>query len=471
MEVSSGRNPSSWRSPGAVFSVPGLRRCFTRVCLPMRLRRHYSLLLSKAAITLCFTCLIWYQIRDPSSSAGVSDSVPARAALPPRKHNGSVASGELLAGTVRASGLEPSAYVRSYVAELNRMQTIHNENAFGPLAENDVVIVVQVHNRWTYLEALIGSFRAVPDINRTLLIFSHDFYDSSGLIEELPKIVNFTKMMQIFYPSSIQLEPNRFPGDDPKDCPRNAQRRQAELLGCQNAAYPDHYGHYREGKFCQTKHHWWWKVNRVMDALNVTAQHNGPFMFLEEDHYVTPDVLHVLRKMELTRPKACPECRIFVMGTYLKSFNYGQFGQTIDILKWASSRHNMGMVLYRELWREVRDQCAHTFCTYDDYNWDWSLYRVSMACLAKPLHAMVVRTTRVFHVGECGVHHKGKNCDQSRLIRTASVVISESGKYFFPRTVQVQKGTQRALKAQKPNGGWGDIRDHELCMHFLNETL
>ena len=29
---------------------------------------------------------------------------------------------------------------------------------------------------------------------------------------------------------------------------------------CNNAEHPDKYGHYREATFCQTKHHWFWKV-------------------------------------------------------------------------------------------------------------------------------------------------------------------------------------------------------------------
>ena len=29
---------------------------------------------------------------------------------------------------------------------------------------------------------------------------------------------------------------------------------------CINAQHPDSYGHYREAKYTQTKHHWWWKV-------------------------------------------------------------------------------------------------------------------------------------------------------------------------------------------------------------------
>ena len=34
----------------------------------------------------------------------------------------------------------------------------------------------------------------------------------------------------------------------------------AREMGCQNREYPDKYGHYREAKYSQTKHHWFWKV-------------------------------------------------------------------------------------------------------------------------------------------------------------------------------------------------------------------
>ena len=30
---------------------------------------------------------------------------------------------------------------------------------------------------------------------------------------------------------------------------------------CNNAQSPDKYGHYREAKYSQTKHHWFWKVS------------------------------------------------------------------------------------------------------------------------------------------------------------------------------------------------------------------
>lgn len=303
---------------------------------------------------------------------------------------------------------EPSSYIRSAVAEMNALQKIHNEHLYGPLRENDLVIVIQVHNRWSYLAGLISSLESVLHINRTLLIFSHDVYDEEGFVETLPKNVTFAKMMQIFYPNSIQLEPNRFPGDHPDDCPRNLPQHLAEEVGCQNSRYPDIHGHYREGKFCQTKHHWWWKINRIMDGLNVTMSHRGPFMFLEEDHYVVPDLIHMLRGLETVQPTFCPTCRMFVMGTYVKANLFSTLSAGITKSRWVSSKHNMGMVIYRDLWRSIRDNCSQDFCTYDDYNWDFSLYKATLTCLGEPLEAMVLRATRVYHVGECGVHHKGE---------------------------------------------------------------
>ena len=32
------------------------------------------------------------------------------------------------------------------------------------------------------------------------------------------------KTLQIFYPYSIQLYPNEFPGQDPKDCPKTVEK-------------------------------------------------------------------------------------------------------------------------------------------------------------------------------------------------------------------------------------------------------
>ena len=48
----------------------------------------------------------------------------------------------------------------------------------------------------------------------------------------------------------------------------------------------------------QTKHHWWWKANQVFDVLDATKNFNGSIVFLEEDHLLAPDALHLLNLME-----------------------------------------------------------------------------------------------------------------------------------------------------------------------------
>ena len=51
-------------------------------------------------------------------------------------------------------------------------------------------------------------------------------------------------------------------------------------------------------KVTQTKHHWWWKANQVFEVLDATKKFNGSIVFLEEDHLLAPDALHILNLME-----------------------------------------------------------------------------------------------------------------------------------------------------------------------------
>lgn len=71
----------------------------------------------------------------------------------------------------------------------------------------------------------------------------------------------------------------------------------------------------------------------------------------------------------------------------------------MEVTPWISSKHNMGMAFNHTTWRYIVN-CAEHFCSYDDYNWDWSLQHVSQQCLENKLYAMVVKGPRVFHIGE-----------------------------------------------------------------------
>ena len=67
---------------------------------------------------------------------------------------------------------------------------------------------------------------------------------------------------------------------------------------CNNAAHPDSFGNYREAKVVQIKHHWFWKLGYTFEQLNETRSlKNLHVLLLEEDHYLMPDSIHVLRKL------------------------------------------------------------------------------------------------------------------------------------------------------------------------------
>ncbi|XP_022101536.1 alpha-1,6-mannosyl-glycoprotein 2-beta-N-acetylglucosaminyltransferase-like [Acanthaster planci] len=353
--------------------------------------------------------------------------------------------------------------IRQAILEINSREEIHNLARFPLRSNASVVILVMVHKRLEYLRYLIDSLRGVRDIGDSLLIFSHDYYSEE--INALVKTVDFCQTMQIFYPYLLQIYENEFPGEDPGDCPRDMKRDKAKERKCNNWEHPDKYGHYREVRFVMTKHHWFWKLQHVFGGLGVTKSHKGLVLLIEEDHYMTPDAYYLLQKMYELKGSKCPECDIFTLGTYEKSRRYKERGNVVDVLQWYSSRHNMGMALDRSTWERLQP-CVKEFCKYDDYNWDWTLQHVSLTCLKPSLTVMVPKAPRIFHIGECGIHHKGR-CDAAMLVKQLDSTVAASADYLFPGSLAVTPPT-RALyrKLPRPNGGWGDVRDHALCMAY-----
>ncbi|UYV72028.1 MGAT2 [Cordylochernes scorpioides] len=466
-QVQTGRI-STWHP--AILAIPILKRVMGRLAYHLSaLGRRYFTLLVKACLFLFLLSFLWLQIRIASFKSPELDSSSQA------KDDFFFAKMNLSAINPNGSRSLPSSLpqLRHLVQEANSRQRVLNEELFPPLAPDDTVIVVQVHKRVHYLYALIESLRQAQNIENTLLIFSHDLYNSD--INALVETIDFCKVGR-----TKQL----YIWEDPNDCPRDINKIEAAKLGCNNAAHPDLYGHYREASFTQTKHHWWWKgsqhvlfhqVNRVMDGLEVTHNHTGPVIFLEEDHYVSPDFLPFLAAMMDLRASHCPECAIMCLGSYTKTINYPEFSHRqlsvgqVEKTKWQSSKHNMGMVFDRHLWTAIRS-CASSFCTFDDYNWDWSLQHVSSACLPRPLVTLAPLAPRVFHIGECGIHHKGKDCSSSAIIQRVFQTLEAAESHLFPSTLTLRQSFPRHFRLPKGNGGWGDIRDHQLCLRHLVST-
>lgn len=387
------------------------------------------------------------------------------------------------------------------ISEENLRQKIQNENLFGPIKNTTVVIAVQVHDRITYMRHLINSFSTAKGIENTLLIFSHDVWDEN--INYLVRSIDFCMTLQIFYPLSLQTHKQKFPGKSHNDCPRDIKKERALETACNNAMWPDTHGHYREAQFTQTKHHWWWKANWIFGRVSATKYFTGLVLFLEEDHYVAEDFLHVLKILEAEKLKAKYKSDILSLGTYLRrttnikdngrrSARYARdrrnyppnfaFRQILwqpsflssimgaykqaEVAEWISSKHNMGMAFTRREWNKILS-CREQFCKFDDYNWDWSLQHISHHCLQDKLQVIMAKGPRVFHIGDCGVHHKKSNCDSNAGLDKVKAIIKSAQKYLFPSSLQFTiVGLRKKMKEKKPNGGWGDQRDHQLCMNF-----
>ncbi|XP_053622684.1 alpha-1,6-mannosyl-glycoprotein 2-beta-N-acetylglucosaminyltransferase isoform X2 [Plodia interpunctella] len=431
--------------------------------------------------------------------------------VPPELHKYLTVHAKNASGNItEKSGVKNITDIRRAILKDNDAQTIYNEDLFGPVQNDTLIIAIQVHTRLTYLRHLIVSLAQARDIDKTLLVFSHDYYDEE--INALVKSIDFTKVMQIFYPYSIQTHPHEFPGMDPNDCPRDAKYDVAIQQRCNNAKHPDLHGHYREAKYTQTKHHWWWKANRIFNQLQCTSGHTGMVLFLEEDHYVAEDFIYMLNLLRTTADKTCPYCEILSLGTYLKTYQYHVNGdkrkkqltlsyiqqvkaaneerrrrqesqtwnfqvypnlyssiQKVEITPWHSSMHNMGFAFNRTVWNTIME-LRDLFCNYDDYNWDYSLLRLSQNRPGKEKFRVIMcKGPRVFHIGECGIHHKKSNCNASTVISKVQKLLRNAKPYMYPSKVTATisaGGAKSNKKLVKGNGGWGDLRDRELCIHM-----
>ncbi|XP_074643564.1 alpha-1,6-mannosyl-glycoprotein 2-beta-N-acetylglucosaminyltransferase-like [Tubulanus polymorphus] len=357
--------------------------------------------------------------------------------------------------------------LKTAIRTINEKQFIFNKHMLDSKFANNsdsVAILVQVHNRAAYLRHLVRSLARARGIENTLVIFSHDYY--SPELNAITESIGAFPVLQIFYPKSMQLYPRVFPGEDPNDCPRNLPRKKAAIKRCNNAGYPDRYGHYREAKYTQTKHHWFWKMNRVFGNLHIMKDFQGHLLLLEEDHFVAEDFLHVLNLLKNHRDSTCPDCNILTIGNYDKRPTFSPFSGKLEVSLWVSAKHNMGMALNSTTWNKIK-RCSNEFCKFDDYNWDWTLQYIGMKCIPGRLKVMALKSPRVFHIGECGIHHKGKVCLPDQKAAQLDDLLHKNTNFLYPNYLKTLGWSKQQARIPKPNGGWGDIRDHQLCSSFI----
>uniref|UniRef100_A0A8C7YV50 Si:ch73-91k6.2 n=1 Tax=Oryzias sinensis TaxID=183150 RepID=A0A8C7YV50_9TELE len=350
-------------------------------------------------------------------------------------------------------GLRQSVYGANY------KQCVLNAEKFP--GEPQLVLVVQVHNRPEYLKLLIRSLERAAEVHSFLLIFSHDY-----ISEEMNRIVRgitFCKVLQIYFPFSTQLYPHEFPGQDPRDCPRDLSKDRALKTGCLNARHPDSYGHYREAFITQTKHHWWWKLHFVWERVHAMQGYSGFAIFLEEDNYILPDFFS-FHKLMAEFKKTCSDCDLLALGNHNDLSDFTSLSNQVLTTGWLSTKHNIGMGISREVYYKLMG-CSDEYCTYDDYNWDWTLQHLSGTCISKPLKVLAALGSRVLHTGDCGLHQK-ESCNPERALKRAEEIVLKAKSSLFPQSLVLSAAETVEHKAHMKNGGWGDIRDHILCKNY-----
>lgn len=346
------------------------------------------------------------------------------------------------------------------VYKANYKQVVRNADKFP--GEPQLVLVVQVHNRPEYLKLLIESLQKAAEVHSFLLIFSHDYFSQE--INAIVQSITFCKVLQIYFPFSTQLYPNEFPGKDPKDCPRDISKADAIRTRCLNAEHPDSYGHYREAFITQTKHHWWWKLHFVWERVQAMQGYSGFVVFLEEDNYILPDFYHFYKAMIEFRKSSCQDCDMLALGNHNELSDFTSQSNKVLTAGWMSSKHNIGMAISKEVYYKLMG-CNNEFCTYDDYNWDWTLQHLSGSCISKPLKVLVAQGSRVLHTGDCGLHRK-VDCKPEWASQKVEEALRAAKDGLFPASL-VLSGTEAVEhKPHMKNGGWGDVRDHFLCNNY-----
>ncbi|CAK9190905.1 unnamed protein product, partial [Sphagnum troendelagicum] len=333
-----------------------------------------------------------------------------------------------------------------------------NQGLYPKLKDDHVKVVLYVHNRPEYLRVVIAGLSEVEGIEETLLIVSHD-----GFFEEMDSIVqgiHFCQVKQIYAPWSPHIFPNSFPGVTPGDC---EEKVDAVKLGC--SGNPDQYGNYRAVRIVSLKHHWWWMMNTVWDGLAETKDFDGHIMFIEEDHYLLPNAYRTIQYLTKIKGEKCPYCVAANVAPLDVKSRGEQFNHMV-----AEKVGNVGYTFNRTVWQRIHDQ-ATPFCTFDEYNWDITMWATIYPTFGGAMFTLRGPRTSAIHFGKCGLHagyQKGSGlagCKDNELHPQA---VNDLDKVLniHPDWHVIKYEIRGYNLGFKGWGGWGDKRDHQLCLQF-----
>ena len=305
-----------------------------------------------------------------------------------------------------------------------------------------VPFVYMVYKRVDLLKMAIDSLRASDfDRTRVPLIISHDGHVPE-VVSYVESIKSDFRLIQIFHPYSCYEHPNTFPGND-------------ESL---NENYTgDLYGNERNGMMTCCKHHFTWMIKTVF-SMDTFGEQVDAFAFFEEDYVVSPTIYESISSGLVLYNKLSQENDgFFGMVLEGRTFNNKNVTEGWQVKNFSSGPMALTRHMYKSLVNNARD-----FCTYDDYNWDWSIVHLMNEGLV-PSRVLYPTVPQTMHVGIDSGIHAGK---VARWQLFAAMNAKFPGQFHGTKLVGGTAQMNRTVAV--PFGGWGHKADHKHCLELLS---
>ena len=313
----------------------------------------------------------------------------------------------------------------------------------GAAEQRPLIIAIVVHNRPEYYRLLLKSLERVYGIEKAIVVVSHDGY--FPMMQHLTETIKFTnaKVKQLYHPYSASLpkqavEMYAEPGQVAPlkssividsalhDQDSKARVKLSLLTGTD---MQDSFMSDKHMTQTRPKHHYWWLWNMLyrhsaggLEALDSASDYDG--IFLEEDHYVTPDLITTFYRMRKLKETQCADCFAINLGHQLPKMSSEHVNANLNKFQY-SVLSNIGMAISKtafmdHIWAERK-----LFCEFNDYNWDLTMYRMEQTGEI-PEKSLAPAVSRVYHMGKCGMHTLSEDCSADKTVSEVdSIVIKE----------------------------------------------
>lgn len=281
------------------------------------------------------------------------------------------------------------AEINHLLHDHNREANILNLDKFGPIKNDTTVIVFQIRRFSQSFKYVLASLCDLNGIQEALIIFSHLHFDVN--MNRLIQSIEFCRVLQIFYPYSLQIFTDISAGHIKNDYLYDTSIEKVNYTG----AFTPGVGRiYRESIKNEKKHFWWWTANKIFSYLTISKGFNGVVMFLEDDLILIQDFFYMLIYMT-NIAKTLPQCEFISLGSVMNNYDNAY---SIDLTSWDPKLHTSAIAFDVAVWKIILKN-HELFCNVDDNSWSRSLLYLSLNQKHnqrfKVLHSQIPRAIKI----------------------------------------------------------------------------